>query len=295
MELARVVTSDKARLEGLWYPASGVTAAPGGIDAVIMHHGVGNNFYTPGFFEDAVPALTGRGIATLRANNRGHDTIYRASGPGAMGPLLGAAYEMMDDCRHDCRAWLDFAAARGCRRVALWGHSLGAVKAIYYAARETHPALAAVVASSPPRFGHSTYANAPAEFAALQAHLSEARALVAAGQGSTLIAVTRPIPLTIAAAVYVDKYGSPDDFDYTRHIAGMTVPLLVTVGSREGVDPTAAPIIPFAGTTEYLPALGQQNPHMSHLFIPGGDHWYAGCEVPLRDAVLDFLDRVPRR
>ena len=124
---------------------------------------------------------------------------------------------------------------------------------------------------------------------------TDLRARVAAGKGQQLIPVTRPIPLTIAAAVYVDKYGSVDDFDYTRHIPAVPVPLLVTIGAREGVDPTAAPIIPFAGTTEYLPALGKQNPHMSHLFIPGGDHWYAGCEVPLRDAVIDFLDRVPNR
>ncbi len=295
MELARVVTSDNVRLEGLWYPATGTAKQPGGIDAVIMHHGVGNNFYTPGFFEDSVQALTARGIAVLRANNRGHDTIFRNSGPGPSGGMLGAAYEMMDDCRHDFRAWLDFAAARGARRVALWGHSLGAVKAIYHAAKEKHPALAAVIASSPPRFGHATYANAPEAFEGLQAHLAEARALVAAGKGQQLIPVTRPIPLTIAAAVYVDKYGSVDDFDYTRHIPAVPVPLLVTIGAREGVDPTAAPIIPFAGTTEYLPALGKQNPHMSHLFIPGGDHWYAGCEVQLRDAVIDFLDRVPNR
>lgn len=292
MELVRVVTADKVRLEGLLYPPAGATGADA-IDAVIMHHGVGGHFYAPGFFEEAVAALTARGMTVLRANNRGHDTIFRQYGPGP-GLLLGAAYERMDDSRHDYRAWLDLVAARGCRRIALWGHSLGAVKAIYFAAKERHPALAAVVASSPPRFGHVTYAGKPAEFEALQAHLKDARGLIAAGQGAQLMQVTNPIPLTITAASYVDKYGSADDFDYTRHIPDTGVPLLVTIGGREGVDPMAAPIIPFAGTAEYLPALGRQYSHMHHAFIPNGDHMYTGCEAALRDTVIDFLDRARR-
>lgn len=295
MELVRVTTPDRVRLEGLWYPATTAARDAGAIDAVIMHHGVGGNFYASGFFEYAVPALTARGIAVLRANNRGHDAMYRQYGPGPTPLLLGAAYELMDESRHDYRAWLDFATARGCRRVVLWGHSLGAVKAIYFAAKEQYPALAAVVASSPPRFGHATYDGKPEEFAALQAHLTEARARIAAGQGQSLMQVMKPIPLTISAASYVDKYGGVDDFDYTRHIPAMTVPLLVTIGGREGVDPMAAPIIPFAGTTEYLPALGRQNPHMHHAFIPNGDHGYTGCEAALQGAVLDFLGRLPRR
>lgn len=132
MELVRVTKADKARLEGPWYPA---TAAVGStIDAVIMHYGVGGNFYAAGFFEEALPALAACGIAVLRAKNRGHDGVYRQYGPDPAPLLLGAAYEVMDDSRYDCRAWLDFAAARGCRRIAMWGHSLGAVKAICFAA-----------------------------------------------------------------------------------------------------------------------------------------------------------------
>lgn len=290
IELVRVVTTDKVRLEGLWYPAP-AAAKSGAIDAVIMHHGVGGNFYAAGFFEQAVPALAARGIAVLRANNRGHDAMYRQYGPGPAPMLLGAAYELMDDCRADYRAWLDFAVARGCRRIALWGHSLGAVKAIYFAAKEQSPALAAVVASSPPRFGHAAYDGRPEEFAALQAHIAEARSLIAAGQAAQLMQVTKPIPLTISAASYVDKYAGADDFDYTRHIPGMTVPLLVTIGAREGVDPLAAPIVPFAGATSYLPALGRDNRHLQHAFIPNGDHMYTGVEAALRDTVLDFLAR----
>lgn len=295
MELARVVTADKVRLEGLWYPATGAAKETGGIDAVIMHHGVGGNFYAAGFFEDSLAALTARGIAVLRANNRGHDGLFRQYGAGPAPMLLGAAYELMDDSRHDYRAWLDFAAARGCGRIALWGHSLGAVKAIYFAAKEQYPALAAVVASSPPRFGHITYADKPEEFAALQAHVKDAQALIAAGKGTQLMQVVKPIPLTISAASYVDKYASVDDFDYTRHIPAVPVPLLVTIGGREGVDPMAAPIIPFAGATAYLPAIGRDNPHLQHAFIANGDHMYTGVAAALCDTVIDFLGRLPRR
>ena len=46
---------------------------PLAVDVVILHHGVGGNFYSPGMFEQYSDALLEQGCAVLRVNNRGHD------------------------------------------------------------------------------------------------------------------------------------------------------------------------------------------------------------------------------
>src|SRR5712691_9251975 len=114
--------------------------------------GVGSTFYGPSFFDTVGDALVANGTAILRVNSRGHDQAYHLQQR-----RLGAAYEVIDDCRLDFTAWLDFAAARGFRRVALWGHSLGAVKTIYFLSVARDPRVICAVASSPPRFVHQAY------------------------------------------------------------------------------------------------------------------------------------------
>src|SRR6266699_5033132 len=77
------------------------------VDVVICHHGVGSNFYVPSFFDKMGDALVATVTAILRVNNRGHDQAYHLQQR-----RLGAAYELIDDCRQDFSAWLDFATAR---------------------------------------------------------------------------------------------------------------------------------------------------------------------------------------
>src|SRR6266403_884488 len=74
---------------------------------------------------------------------------------------LGAAYETVDDCRHDVAAWSEFLKSRGHKSLLLIGHSLGAVKALYAQAHEQWPEMAAVIAISAPRLSHSAFMNAP--------------------------------------------------------------------------------------------------------------------------------------
>src|SRR5437763_4853916 len=97
------------------------------------------------------------------------------------GRRLGAAYEVVDDCRHDVAAWAGWLRQHAGPRVGLLGHSLGAVKALYATAREPPPPPACVVAVSPPRLSHSWFlAGDQAE--AFRATFEQAQALVAAGR-----------------------------------------------------------------------------------------------------------------
>jgi pimeloyl-ACP methyl ester carboxylesterase len=294
MELARCHTDDHVRLEGLWYPAGGKRHPA--IDAVIMSHSVGGNFYAPGFYEDSVDRLNAMGVAVARVNNRGHDMVNRASRADGSFYYLGAAFERLDDSRRDLRAWLDFVAAKGARRVALWGHSLGAVKSLYYTSQVADPRVAAVIASSPPRFSHAQFRTDPEEWPIFERHLAEASALVAAGKGDALLQVTRPASIVISARNYVDKYGPPDGHDYVPMIEQIRVPVLHTLGGKEGlVNKPGSSRISLYGAREYLHALEQRLSHFKHVVIEGGDHWYAGVEAALTDAVAAFLDGVRPR
>ena len=51
VELVNVTTRDGLRLDGLWRkPEAGISSRLG-VDVVVLHHGVGGNFYGAGMFE----------------------------------------------------------------------------------------------------------------------------------------------------------------------------------------------------------------------------------------------------
>src|SRR5687767_4051764 len=96
IDLEQVQTEDGITLHGALRRPEPRGATPGGVDLVIMHHGVGGNFYNLHFFDPMGDRLLQAGYAVLRANNRGHDLAYNS--PAGR---LGAAFESVDDCRKD--------------------------------------------------------------------------------------------------------------------------------------------------------------------------------------------------
>jgi len=132
VDLVSVRTPDEVPLDGSFRRPAAAADCSLPIDCIIMHHGVGSNFYKAHFHEEMSEKFLERGCAVLRVNNRGHDLAYNIMPKGR----LGAAFETVDDCRIDWKCWIDFAQAQGFERIGLWGHSLGAVKTIYYMATE---------------------------------------------------------------------------------------------------------------------------------------------------------------
>ena len=88
--------------------------ADSGPTAAILLHGVAGNFYTSSTFEPLIPKLQELGLAVLCVNTRGHDSVFGAS-LGNVRRRFGAAYEIVDDCRHDIAAWIEFLKSRGHR------------------------------------------------------------------------------------------------------------------------------------------------------------------------------------
>ena len=162
VDLVHTHTSDNLRLDGfLRRPASTTGSSRFGIDVAICFHGVTGNFYQAGVFDEATDRLVDGGCAVLRVNNRGHDPISMAAYNNAGRSPLGAAYEMVDDCRYDWDAWIGFAVEQGFQSIGVWGHSLGAVKSIYYMAKERDPRVRCLIAASPPRFSYRLFSQSP--------------------------------------------------------------------------------------------------------------------------------------
>jgi alpha-beta hydrolase superfamily lysophospholipase len=294
VELVFCETADGVRLDGALSTPPRVNGASGP-DLVIIHHGVGNNFYSPGFFGPITGFLLERGAAVVLVNNRGHDYLYLRPAAGmataeatAMrrnrGPL-GAAAEIIEDSLLDWEAWLEWARGAGYRRILLWGHSLGAVKSIYFLAqRSASPGVLGAIASSPPRFSHSAFLQS--ELAAdFRANFDRAQSLAAAGEGDAILSVTFPTLGYFTARTFLDKYGPEERYDILKHAVAAPVPLLITLGSEE-----KSPLYrDLAASGE---SLAGRNPAVSFQLIAGADHAYTGKVDALWAAARTWLDRL---
>jgi pimeloyl-ACP methyl ester carboxylesterase len=283
MELVHVVTRDGEYLDGLLQRPAQDRAARLGCDVVTFHHGAGASFHMPSLIDEYSPALLEAGCAILRVDNRGHDLVTYSFRTGGRYPRVGAAFEDLDDCRHDWAAWADFAAEQGFERIVHWGHSLGATKSIYALAAEHDPRVAGVVASSPPRFSYSAYAALPEGPEFLHA-AAEAERRVAEGAPETLLEITYPVPLLIAAGPFVDKYGPAEKHDILRHIPEVRVPLLITIGTAEAETMTA-----FKGLPPEVERLAAGSPNVRFASIDGADHAYSNHRPELWDVVHRWL------
>ena len=211
VNLVQTTTRDGLRLDGAYLgPAAGRSELP--LDALCFVHGTGGSFYSSALFDAFSERLIALGCGVLRVNTRGHDLMSTASTPEG-GRRQGAAYEVVDDCRHDLAAWLDWLRGRVGPRVGLLGHSLGAVKCLYAAAKEPDLAAACVVAVSPPRLSYSWFCSSP-EGPRFRQDYETAERHVGAGRAEALMEVRLPLPCVMTAGGYVEKYGPGDRYNY---------------------------------------------------------------------------------
>jgi len=281
VDLVHVTTRDGVRLDGMLQLPSAPAAL--GLAGVCLVHGTGGNFYASALFDAFGERLLQRGCAVLRVNTRGHDgfsTAVTARG----GQRLGAAYETVDDCRHDLGAWLDFLRQRVGPGVGLLGHSLGAVKAIYATAHEPALSPAALIAVSPPRLSYSWFCSGPAAADFLPTY-QQAQQLVENGQPTALLDVKFPLPFVITAAGYVEKYGPDERYAYLPLLRTLRCPALVTLGALEVANNPA-----FQGAPEAVAELRAKRPTLALEVIAGADHFYSGVRAEAVARVERWLE-----
>jgi pimeloyl-ACP methyl ester carboxylesterase len=292
VDLVSVETDDGVLLDGVLRRPASNSPRQFSVDLVICHHGTGGNFYRrlssrqPFLFDTVGDDLLRAGCAVLRVNNRGHDTAFLT--PRG---TLGSALEIVDECRHDWKAWLDFAERGGYRRVALWGHSLGAVKTIYYLANVPEQRVVCAVSSSPPRFSYSMYleSDAGADF---RNDLARATQLIERGDGNSIIEVSVPPQVVpglgkfwFSARSYIDKYGPEDRYDYFKYLPQVRVPLLMTLGSLEET------LLQFESLAVRGPSLHDELPHAQFASVDGADHSYSDRTTELSETIRRWLPK----
>lgn len=291
VELVHVFAADGLKLDGaLHLPAEKVASAVG-IDALLVIHGTGSNFYGSRFLNYIASRANQWGAAALVVNTRGHDQIttalvQREDGTTAS-RTIGSAYERVDDCRLDIAAWLKLLGERGYRRIGILGHSLGAVKTVYAATHDALPSVVALIAVSPPRLSHSHFAASARGPGFLQEHALAERH-VAEGKPEALIEVRFPIPYVITAAGYLDKYGRDERYNLLKFIDRLPVPTLFTFGSIEVQQGIA-----FQGFPEALEEKKASGANLSTVVIGRGDHHYTGVQDDLLNSIERWLKKLP--
>ena len=280
VNLVQTTTRDGVRLDGmLQMPAANATSAwP--VDGVCCIHGTGGNFYASTLFDALGERCLQQGCAALRVNTRGHEGISNAVTTKG-GRRLGAAYEVVDDCRHDLAAWIELLKLRVGPRVGLIGHSLGAVKCLYAVAHETGLDVSAVIAISPPRLSYSWFCASPEAETFLTTY-READALVQAGRPAALLDVQLPLHFVITAAGYVEKYGPDERYNYLKFLNGVRCPTLITLGEME-IDSNAA----FRSAPDAIRELRRGN--ITVAPIPWADHLYSAARAEVIGCIDNWL------
>jgi pimeloyl-ACP methyl ester carboxylesterase len=281
VELCRVSTSDGRLLDGALRTPSG-PKSPLPIDACLLIHGTGSNFTAPGLLEAFAAQAHMAGIAALRVNTRGHDLMARI--PMERGSVLGgAAYENIADCRHDVAAWLGLLAERGYRKIAVVGHSMGGVKAIYTLSRQPSEGVACVVAISPPRFNHAHFQRHKLA-SQFREDYRRADALVSRGEGEVLLQVRQPMQLVMPASGFVAKYGPHDEYDIVKLLPHVQCPTLVLIGTESAQNVAA-----FDGLQAELERIAAGRRGLTVVPVEGADISYQGHIGAPFEHMVDWL------
>lgn len=285
LDLVQTTTRDGVCLDGTFQAPTGPSEVA--VDAFCLVHGTGGSFYSSTLFDDCARRLLGLGCGVLRVNTRGHDLMCTAATPQG-GRRLGAAYEVVEDCRHDLAAWMDWLRQRAGPRVGLLGHSLGAVKCLYALAQEPQLAAACVIAVSPPRLSYSHFCASAQGSEFLETYL-QAQRHVRDGQPGALLEVKLPMPFVITAAGFLEKYGPDERYNHERFLRGLDCPTLITLGGKE-VESNMA----FQGAPEALQEVAAQRDQLRVITVPDADHFYSSTRAALLDDIEAWLqEQVP--
>jgi pimeloyl-ACP methyl ester carboxylesterase len=283
-ELRQVLTADGMSLDGAFTRSDAPELSNLPVDAFLLVHGTGSNFYAAGVLESFARQATETGHAVLRVNTRGHDGVSSISGTRGSVPG-GAAYETISDCRHDLHAWLDDLVSLGYFRIGLVGHSMGAVKSILTMATQPHSAVRCLVGLSPPRFHHAQL-MADSRSEAFRADYAYAVQRVDEGRPEELMAVQQPLPMLLTAAGFLAKYGPHDDYDVISHLPQVSLPTLIVVGSGSVEHSPAFVNLPGA-----VLGIAETNECLSLEIVEGANTGYSGhLDVPF-ERVQRWLSR----
>ena len=279
-DLVEVTTPEGIALSGAYFAPANAGRSYS-VDAVLFFHGDGGHFYSSLYLELG-RRMAEQGIAFLAANRRGHDHV--ANGVRG-GPLAGYAFESVDDSRADFGAWLELLHERGHRRIAIGGHSGGAVRATYAQATERFANVVAVIPVSPGEYDHEGINALHRED--FSGPFRESERNVAEGRPDALLRPGVPWRSMWSARAYVDCFNRDNRYSVTMHAANTSCPTLFIFGSEECAvgGPQELPV---CGAARHgLGAAGHS--HVQVRDIDGANHGYIGREGELFETMFSWL------
>ena len=279
-DLVTTVTPDGVKLHGLFQES--LVERKTALDAAIVLHGLGGNFYSSSLNLRLADSLRDTGLAVVVVNMRGHDGISMNPVAGRA-QTIGAAYEIVDDCRHDVAGWIEWLLNRDCSNIVLVGHSLGAIKSLYAHAHLQHEAVKAIVGLSATRLCHGRLMESERRDD-FRKWFSLACEMTEQGRGDELMRVDFPFPTHMAAAAYRDKYGPADRYDWVRYVEQIHVPTLLMYGERELRDSPA-----FYGLLETAEEVSRRMHNFTIQVIESANHFYAGVHSRATAAMQEWM------
>jgi len=291
-ELVTTMTSDRVRLDGFFcdpksqaadYPFRTTEKLP--VDGAIVIHGLSGNFYKSRLLKHLASQTLSHGLPTVMANTRGHDYLNSTARMGRA-QTLGAAVEDVSESKFDLHAWAEFLADKGCKRVLLLGHSLGAIKSLYAQAHNPHPSVAALACLSATRLSEAALL-ASEKGEAFKEWLDKARDLVGDQRGEELMFVNFPFPTWMSAAAYARKYGSGENLNWVRYANLVSVPTLCVFGQIE-MDENPA----FMGMQDDLSEITAAHKNFQVEFIESADHFYSARALAASEKIMEWLTSI---
>jgi pimeloyl-ACP methyl ester carboxylesterase len=188
----------------------------------------------------------------------------------------------------ELEAWMDWLADHGRQNIVVLGHSRGTNQVARYVVQHAPGRAAGMVLVAPsvyrPQLVSADYQETTGD--PLQPLLEKARALVAAGQGDTLMSDVHMLycpDAKASAEAFLSYYDADPDYDTLALALAGATPALVVVGTE---DPLSA------GVEDAL-AAGDPENRISLLVVEGADHFFRDLYAyDVVDGIIAWLDRV---
>ena len=179
----------------------------------------------------------------------------------------------------------DRCGGAGHRRIAIGGHSGGAVRATYAQATERFDNVAAVIAVSPGEYDHEGVIALHGE--SFSGPFRESERNIAEGQPDVLLRPGVPWGSTWSARAYVDCFNRDNRYSVTTHAANTGCPTLYVFGAEESAvgGPQEIPVV--GAARRGLQAVGYS--HVQVSVIDGANHGYMGREENLFYTMFNWL------
>ncbi|GGK73691.1 alpha/beta hydrolase family protein [Mangrovihabitans endophyticus] len=291
--LARARTTDDIELEGFVVEALDVKTAP----TTLVHvHGMFENFHMPAFVDEMLSRVSETGMTMVAVNTRAQDyTHYHRhwSDGSYTWKRNGGSYEIFSNCLPDLDGWIDYCHTQiGAKRIILSGHSHGALKVAYYAAKRQNARIDGLILMSPSD-------DIEMQEAALGERYDEAlelaSSLIAAGNGEEFVPdwmYSSPI----SAEMYRDMFGTQSDLNIFRLrrpesssglAASVNIPTLLLYGEHD----IATAGLPSAEAAAACRSLLGEKADVTTAVVAGADHQYLNHEEELVALVTGWAAR----